>query len=55
MTEYQLLAQAFMSPWLCMRPLATLLFHVGSQDNIAQCLFPMSVVVNVLFVIILMQ
>lgn len=48
-------AQAFMSPWLCVRPLATLLFHVGPQDNIAQCLFPMLVVVNVFFIIILMQ
>lgn len=41
---------------VCVRPLATTsLFHVGSQDNIAQCLFPMSVMINVLFIIIFMQ
>lgn len=41
---------------VCVRPLATTsLFRGGYQDNIAQCLFPMSVMVNVLFIIILMQ
>jgi len=44
-----------MSAWLCVRLLATLCFHVGSQVNIAQCLFPVLVVVNVLFVIIFVQ